>query len=419
MHSERNPRRVNVERGIYFRKTAGGRRYEIGYQGSDGRWRWQVVEGGLKQARALRGEIISKLARGERVSPSRQAFAEVADAWLGTKTRLAPRTRQRYEEILRVHLLPPFAARRISDICEDDVVRLIAEAQAAGSSAGTARKALVVLSGVLNHAVRRGMISANPVKRLQRGERPMVERREMRILDSDGIGRLLAAADDRYWSLLATALFTGLRLGELLGLTWADVDLAVGHLKVRKQLDRGGARVRPKTERAIREVELMPALARNTPDAQGTTFRTRPRTGQRLRLLHGDRNAAPLSKRRPSGTRRRGRANRSRQRATPSLSRSATHVREPADRRGSRRRLRLTATRARVDERHARRLRPPVRPGVARPPCASGAGRLVWKAFGKQREEPAGQRRCAGRLNRHPFKEKRANGNLREPPRPL
>jgi integrase len=210
----------------------------------------------------LRGEVISKLARGERVAPSRQAFAEVADAWLGTKTRLAPRTRQRYDEILRVHLLPRFASRRISDICEDDVLRLIAEAEAAGSSAGTARKALVVLSGVLDHAVRRGMISANPVKRLQRGERPVVERREMRILDRDGIGRLLAAAGDRYQPLLATALFTGLRLGELLGLTWADVDLADGLVKVRKQLDRRGDRVRPKTERAIRGVELMPALAR-------------------------------------------------------------------------------------------------------------------------------------------------------------
>jgi integrase len=84
----------------------------------------------------------------------------------------------------------------------------------------------------------------------------VVERREMRILDRDGIGQLLAAAGDRYQPLLATALFTGLRLGELLGLTWADVDLAGGLAKVRKQLDRRGGR--PKTERAIRGVEPCP-----------------------------------------------------------------------------------------------------------------------------------------------------------------
>jgi hypothetical protein len=126
MRSQPSPRRVHVERGIYFRQTVAGRRYEIGYQGSDGRWRWRVVDGGLKEARAARAEVVSKLARGERVAPSRRAFAEVADAWLAAKMRLAPRTRQRYEEIVRVHLLQRFAARRISDISEDDVLRLIA-----------------------------------------------------------------------------------------------------------------------------------------------------------------------------------------------------------------------------------------------------------------------------------------------------
>jgi len=262
MHFQPNPRRVNAERGIYYRQTAGGRRYEIGYQGSDGRWRWRVVEGGLKEARTARAEVTSKLARGERVAPSRRAFAEVADAWLTSKTRLAPRTHQRYEEILRVHLLPRLAARRISDLSEDDVVRLIAEVESAGSSAGTARKALVVLSGILGYAARRGMVATNPVLRLERGERPQLERREMRVLDGSGIARLLEAAEPTYRPLLATAIFTGVRLGELLGLTWADLDLDAGVLRVRKQLDRAGERVRPKTPCAVRDVELMPALAR-------------------------------------------------------------------------------------------------------------------------------------------------------------
>ena len=191
MRSQPSPRRVNVERGIYFRQTAAGRRYEIGYQGSDGRWRWRVVEGGLKEARAARAEVISALARGQRVAPSRRAFADVADTWLATKMRLAPRTRQRYEEILRVHLRPRFATRRISDISEDDVLEFIAEAERAGCSPGTARKALVVLSGILGYAARRGMLATNPVLQLERGERPKPERREMRILDRKGIATLL------------------------------------------------------------------------------------------------------------------------------------------------------------------------------------------------------------------------------------
>jgi integrase len=102
------------------------------------------------------------------------------------------------------------APETAADISEDDVLHFSAEVEAAGCSAGTARKALVVLSGVLGYAARRGMFATNPVTLLERGE--------MRILDRGGIARLLDAASPNYQPLLATVVFTGLRLGELLGL---------------------------------------------------------------------------------------------------------------------------------------------------------------------------------------------------------
>src|SRR5207245_2046428 len=45
-------------------------------------------------------------------------------------------------------------------------------------------------------------------------------------------------------------------------LTWRDVDFDGGFIRVRKQLDRDGTRVVPKTPQAVRDVVLMPALAR-------------------------------------------------------------------------------------------------------------------------------------------------------------
>jgi integrase len=66
--------------------------------------------------------------------------------------------------------------------------------------------------------------------------------------------------------LLATALSTGMRLSELLALTWADVDLQAGLVRVRAQLSRAhlGAparRVPPKTRGAVRDIPLAPQLA--------------------------------------------------------------------------------------------------------------------------------------------------------------
>jgi integrase len=74
--------------------------------------------------------------------------------------------------------------------------------------------------------------------------------------------RLLVAAPSRYRTVIACGLFSGLRLSELLGLTWTDVDLGERALKVRYQLSRHGERVALKTVAARRDVILMSQLAR-------------------------------------------------------------------------------------------------------------------------------------------------------------
>src|SRR6266498_3835966 len=76
------PLRERVERGIYKRDTrTGATRYEVAYLDSDGRQRWRTVAT-LREARQLRAELVSKVARGERVAPSKLTLAEFADEWL-------------------------------------------------------------------------------------------------------------------------------------------------------------------------------------------------------------------------------------------------------------------------------------------------------------------------------------------------
>ena len=164
--------------------------------------------------------------------------------------------------MLRTQLLPRLGRRRIAAIETDDVARLVRELKAAGYSDYTARNVLTVLGRIMGHAVRRGMIPANPVAGLERGERPRTEEREMRLLTTEEIGRLLDACEPAYLPPIATALFTGVRQDELLGLTWADVDLTAGTIRVRMALDRKGQRGPAKTEQARREVAIMPAVGR-------------------------------------------------------------------------------------------------------------------------------------------------------------
>jgi integrase len=261
------PRRTKVtgRRGIYYRKTPKGRKYEVTFTDTTGRQRWKTIPGtdNLKDAEAALEELRSKLRRGERVAPARLTFAETVELWRPTLAGLRPRTRDAYDSSLRVHLLPRFGCMRLADIGLDHVAAFIDELRRDGYAGWTIHARLVVLSRVFAYAVRRGIVAANPVRALERGERPSVGRAEMRILDRHEIHRMLDAATPGRRALLATATFTGVRLGELLGLVWADIDLNAGRVRIRRQLDRvTRERVEPKTPQATRDVILMPALGR-------------------------------------------------------------------------------------------------------------------------------------------------------------
>jgi integrase len=257
-------RRVKVAKrpGVYYRLDRDGdRRYEIDFYDENGDRRWKVVDGDLEAAEDLRNEMRRRRRSGEIVRDPKATFSEVADRWLASQTHLRPRTIEVYTWALEKHLRPRFGRRSIAKIREEDVLQLIAAMQAADLAAWTIRAVLTPFGRIMGYAVRHYRLGSNPLRRLERGERPSaVTRNERRVLTSDEIAKLLGKATPRYRPVLATAVFTGLRLGELLGLIWADVDFDEGLVRVRKQLDRAGDRVEPKTPKALRDVVLMPAL---------------------------------------------------------------------------------------------------------------------------------------------------------------
>jgi integrase len=221
------------------------------------------VVGGLQEAVVAREEARSRVRRGERVSPSRVRFADLAGEWIAGQTAvLRPGSLRSYRDALRCHVLPRFGHLRVDQIREDDVATLVAELTAQRLAGATVANVLVPVGRTLDQAVRRGLISSNPVRRLERHERPRVVHREMRVLGREEIAALLEVAEEPYRTLFATGIFTGLRIGELLGLTWADVALQAGLVHVRRQIGQDGARVPLKTLKARRSVVLMPTLGR-------------------------------------------------------------------------------------------------------------------------------------------------------------
>jgi integrase len=119
---------------------------------------------------------------------------------------------------------------------------------------------------VLSYALRRAYISRHPFACLERDERPHPIASDQRVLSRSELTRLFRACPRRYQPFLLTGAYTGMRLSELLGLGWDDVDFAAGVIHVRHQLARGRRgvpprRVPPKTRASDREIPLLPQLA--------------------------------------------------------------------------------------------------------------------------------------------------------------
>ena len=151
---------------------------------------------------------------------------------------------------------------KIHSVREDDIARLVRQMEAKGLKPWTIRgQALTPLSGIFRFAVRKGWRSDNPVVNLEADERPRVESKEKRILEVAEIHALIKATPAKYRPVIQTAVFTGLRLSELLGLRWGDVDLARGVLRVRWQVTPLGGLSEPKTATSKREVVVFPELA--------------------------------------------------------------------------------------------------------------------------------------------------------------
>jgi integrase len=236
------------------------------------------VDGGEQAALAKQAELRGKAARGERpVTQSKLTFGELAEQWLESKRHLRPWTRRNYRAALDNVLIPRLGHLRVTAITPEHVAKLIRELEREGPagkplSASMIHKYLRPLAGSLTFAVRRGLVSVNPYTLLTVDERPRPgERRQDHVWSDEEIETLLTAAEELarrpasrydYTPLLRTAVYTGLRLGELVGLQWQDVDLHEGVLHVRRQYTRLGEYTPPKTKAALRRIPLSDEMTR-------------------------------------------------------------------------------------------------------------------------------------------------------------
>jgi integrase len=214
----------------------------------------------LTDARAWRAEAKALVNRGALRAPQAVTLDEAAVAWLAgaedgaVRTRSGqpykPATLRGYRQALDDHVLPVFGPAKLSAITTTDLQHLVDNWQGVGLAEATIRNAVKPLQAIYRRAASRGGLPVNPTRDL---ELPAPRPRKAEVVEHDTAAALLAAVPDTDRAVWGTALYAGLRYGELRALRWGAVDLATGTVRVEASWDpKAGRRHRRRTPRGAR-----------------------------------------------------------------------------------------------------------------------------------------------------------------------
>lgn len=245
----------------------------------DGRWegRYSVVVDGRRvqrsvyaarerEAVAKLAEMVAKRDTGQlQLRGPRLTVAEWLDAWLvDCQGRVRPTTLQRYSDITRLHLAPSLGSHQITALTPQHVNAFLTAKLAAGLAPRTVAHLRAVLRTALTAAMATDLVTRNAAQLARPPKVPAPDRKDWTAADVEAV--LAAVADTDEEAPVAVSLLAGLRQGEVLGLRWADIDLAGHSLQVRQALQRqavepGSRRrdfvaVEPKSRTSRRRVPL-------------------------------------------------------------------------------------------------------------------------------------------------------------------
>lgn len=241
----------------------------------------KTVHGTKKDAEVELAKFVTEVQNGLVIDGKSLKFSEFTEIWkrdYGSK-ELAPTTYKRYCRMLETRLLPYFGHFYINKIRPTDIMKfydlLEKDTQLVRKKGNNGSKTKKPLSGktilehhrllraMLHKAVYWQLIVANPAERVQapkarKPKRKSYDDEQTKILLENL--ELLSIEDTKYKVAIILTIFTGVRLGELMGLEWQDVDFKNGIISINRSSqylsDMGVFTKTPKTESSIREIAI-------------------------------------------------------------------------------------------------------------------------------------------------------------------
>ncbi|MBV9859868.1 MAG: tyrosine-type recombinase/integrase [Alphaproteobacteria bacterium] len=223
--------------------------------------RYVTVRGTKKDAQRELIRLLAEVDNGMAVEPSKLTIADYLRGWLTNDRDLSPKTRERYRQLAEQQIIPHLGTtllQKLKPAQVHDWHGALLKFGGAGDrplSARTVGHAHRVLHRALERALRLEILSRNVARSIHP---PKVEAAEVAILDGSQMAQVLARLDGHpLHVIVALALGTGLRRGEICGLAWGSVDGAT--VRVDRSLEETSEGLRfkpPKTRHGRRSVTL-------------------------------------------------------------------------------------------------------------------------------------------------------------------
>ena len=224
---------------------------------------FETVRGRKGDAQRRLTELLGSLDKGVFTPPGRLTVAEHLNNWLAgcVKTNCSQRTLEGYRSIVEHHFIPALGHILLRQLTPPAIQIYYGQA-CEKLSTKTVLYHHRILKGSLKYAVRQGYLGRNPCDLV---DPPRPRQRSMRTLTPEELKTLLeTASGNHFYPVIYTAVSTGLRQAELLGLRWRDIDLDLQSISVCQTLykRRGGYEFKePKTSHSKRRVSMTAKLA--------------------------------------------------------------------------------------------------------------------------------------------------------------
>ncbi|KKC50168.1 hypothetical protein VE23_24775 [Paenibacillus sp. D9] len=187
------------------------------------------------EAKKARAALITELSKDEYIEPSKMTFGEYYIKWLKSRNNLAFNTLKMYSKYFKSHINPVIGHIPISKLTPSHIEELLEAMREKGLGDEMVKRNYAVVHAALNAAVKKDILIRNVAGRV---EKPKVTRKERPLMETDALQQMLKDSKDfsRYWIAAYLAVMTGMRIGEICGLQWADIDFDRGLILVQRNM---------------------------------------------------------------------------------------------------------------------------------------------------------------------------------------